>query len=203
MPDPLQTCGWKSVPAVGLPLIAMLPVAPAAALTADLNGPNGLSETSLGQTLCIVDQYTYTTSDSVYGPTGKDILNDDHAVLLIPRVPLVNGTYSVAIHQVGQPDIAWSFNVLSSASSPALGAPAHLSYKRSGRRVTVSWAKVSGASSYRVSIKINGRTRVIRTGSLKTSFQASTRHSARVTVRGVGTGGKLGRSVSLTVARYH
>lgn len=107
-PDPLQTCGWQGMQ-VGLPLIAMLTQAPAAGLTASLTGPTGTESTSDGS-LCVVDQNTYQTTDPVYGPTGLQILQADHAVLLIPRAPLATGTYSVDITQSGQPDIRWSFN---------------------------------------------------------------------------------------------
>lgn len=112
-PDPLQTCGWQGTQ-VGLPLIALLTQAPAAGLTASLTGPSGTESTSDGS-LCVVDQNTYQTTDPVYGPTGLQILQGDHAVLLIPRAPLARGTYSVDITQPGQSDIRWSF-----AAAPAV-----------------------------------------------------------------------------------
>jgi hypothetical protein len=108
-PDPLETCGWQGM-RVGLPLIALLPQAPATALTASLSGPTGPESTSNGS-LCLVDEDTYHSSDPVYGPTGASILQNDKAVLLIPQAPLAAGTYSVDIQQPAQPDITWSFTV--------------------------------------------------------------------------------------------
>ena len=107
-PSPLETCGWQGM-RVGLPLVALLTQAPAAGLTASLSGPAGLESTSNGS-LCVVDQTTYHSSDPVYGPTGLSILQGDKAVLLIPRAPLADGTYSVDIQQSGQPDITWAFS---------------------------------------------------------------------------------------------
>lgn len=106
-PDPLETCGWQGM-TVGLPLIALLTQAPAATLTASVSGPSGPESTSTGD-LCVVDTTTYHSSDPVYGPTGASILQNDKAVLLIPRAPLADGTYSVDIKQPNQPDIKWSF----------------------------------------------------------------------------------------------
>ena len=107
-PSPLETCGWQGM-RVGLPLVALLTQAPAAGLTASLSGPAALESTSNGS-LCVVDQNTYHASDPVYGPTGLSILQGDKAVLLIPRTPLADGTYSVDIKQSGQPDITWAFS---------------------------------------------------------------------------------------------
>lgn len=64
-----------------------------------------------GADLCLVDENNFTSSDTVYGPTGKDILQSDHAVLLFPRQPLTDGSYSVVLSQPGASDIAWSFSV--------------------------------------------------------------------------------------------
>jgi len=111
-PDPLETCGWQSLTGqVGLPVIALLPQAPARALTASLLTPSGATESTAAGDLCLVDEYTYTSSDLVYGPTGLDILEGDNAVILIPRQPLANGTYTVDIQQTLQPDVTWSFSV--------------------------------------------------------------------------------------------
>lgn len=106
-PDPLQTCGWQGMQ-VGLPLIALLTQAPAAGLTASVSGPTGAESTANGG-LCVVDANTFQTTDPVYGPTGLSILQGDKAVLLIPRTPLADGSYSVDIQQPSQPDIEWSF----------------------------------------------------------------------------------------------
>jgi hypothetical protein len=109
VPSPLQTCGWQN-PA-GLPLIALLTGPPSARLTASLQGPAGQSMTSGSDNLCTVDANTYTSTDTIYGPTGAAILAGDNAVFLIPRSALGPGTYHATISQPGQPDVSWSFNI--------------------------------------------------------------------------------------------
>jgi len=129
-PDPIETCR-KAAPgadyaAPGLPLIAMLPSAPASSLTATLTTPSGTVLSSKSADLCVVDENTYSSSDSVYGSTGLQILQSDHAVLLVPRTPLVAGAYTARISQSKQADIAWSFIVDPSAAptpSPTTTAP--------------------------------------------------------------------------------
>jgi hypothetical protein len=109
-PNPLETCGWQNLTAaVGLPLIMLLPQAPASGLSATLAGPGGTESTTVGD-LCLVDQNTYRSSDPVYGPTGLQILQGDNAAILIPRRPLETGIYSVSVQQTGEPDIDWSFS---------------------------------------------------------------------------------------------
>jgi hypothetical protein len=112
-PSPIETCTTDHPGAdysnPGLGLIAMLPQAPTNDLSATLEQPDHTTISSNGNDLCVVDENNYTSSDSVYGPTGKEILQGDHAVLIFPRRPLVSGSYTVHITQGGQPDIAWSF----------------------------------------------------------------------------------------------
>ena len=107
-PNPLETCGWQG-PA-GLPVILLLPRAPSAGLRATLSTRRGRQSSARGG-LCVVDEQTYRTSDAVYGPTGAQILARDHAVLLIPRRPLVAGRYTMAVWQAGERTIRWSFAV--------------------------------------------------------------------------------------------
>jgi len=112
LPSPLQTCKWSGSPAVGLPLIALLSQEPAAGLTATLALTGGAIETSQNSTLCVVDANDYLTTDTVYGPTGLEILQDDDAVFLIPKSPLSQGTYTASIDQPGQSAVTWSFHVV-------------------------------------------------------------------------------------------
>lgn len=119
-PDPLETCGWRGLE-VGLPLVALLPQVPDAALSATLSRPDGAAETTGQGNLCVVDEKTYTSSDYTYGPNGAAILAADHAVVLIPRRSLSNGSYSVHVQQPGQTDISWSFFVYGTTSSPTGG----------------------------------------------------------------------------------
>lgn len=112
-PDPVDTCRTQhphaDYGAAGLPLIAMLPQAPSAAPQASLVLPNGVTATSAGSDVCVVTAANFQTSDAVYGPSGRAILQGANAVLIIPRVELASGTYHVVLHQDGQPDVAWSF----------------------------------------------------------------------------------------------
>lgn len=108
-PDPLETCAWQESPPVGLPLIIMLPRAPARALSASHTGPTGTESNANGR-LCVVDEHTYHSSDPVYGPNARYILSADHAVVLIPREPLTGGSYSARVRQPGTPDIHWTFS---------------------------------------------------------------------------------------------
>lgn len=109
VPDPTQTCGWQR-DKVGLPLIVMLLGIPSHRLSATFIGPAGLKESSAAKTLCVVDQFTYHSTDAVYGPAGRAILRDGNAVLLIPRHPLVPGRYAVSVRQPGHAAIDWSFH---------------------------------------------------------------------------------------------
>ncbi|MGA9856295.1 MAG: CAP domain-containing protein [Solirubrobacteraceae bacterium] len=174
-PDPRETCRWQGYQSLGLPLIALLPQAPDPALTASVSGPGQSESTANGQ-LCIVDETTYHSSDSVYGPAGASILQGDHAVILIPRHPLVSGRYAVTITQPGQPDIAWSFAVTAPTSSgpPALGCspcvsrshPAAMKVPgrvRAGHAVTIS---VAGLHAFSLTLTIRAGTgSVLLTGS--------------------------------------
>jgi uncharacterized protein YkwD len=109
LPDPAQTCGWQQ-DNVGLPMIVMLLGPPSHRLAATLTGPSRSKESSAAKTLCVVDQFTYHSTDAVYGPTGLGILRGDNAVLLIPRHPLVPGRYAVSVRQPGHAEIDWSFH---------------------------------------------------------------------------------------------
>jgi hypothetical protein len=106
-PDPRETCQWQGEN-VGLPLIMLLPQAPAAGLTATLTGPTGTESTADGG-LCVVDENTYTSSDPVYGPDGAAILRGNNAVILIPRLPLEGGVYTANVQQPGVSAIGWLF----------------------------------------------------------------------------------------------
>jgi len=119
VPDPLETCGKDQYAHAGMPLVALLTAAPDPNLTASLTGPNGTAQAP-GSDLCIVDENTFTTSDPVYGDTGKQILQGDRAVFLVPRTPLVAGHYSATISQPNQADITWSFDSAPQTAAPTL-----------------------------------------------------------------------------------
>ncbi|MGN6216113.1 MAG: CAP domain-containing protein [Solirubrobacterales bacterium] len=113
-PTPLETCEAQHPGAdygeAGLPLIALLPEAPDPDTGATLTNPSGSQVSSSGDDLCVVTEHDFTTSDSVYGPSGQEILEADKAVIVIPRTPLTEGTYTVDITQPGKQDIVWSFD---------------------------------------------------------------------------------------------
>jgi hypothetical protein len=138
LPDPLQTCRWSDASIYGLPLIALLPQPPRAPLSATVTGPHGVESTANRQ-LCVVDENTYYTTDSVYGPTGREILQDDHAVFLIPRHALLNGRYSVTIIQPGEANIAWSF-----AAAAPITRTSILTLRVAGSTVHVQIASPAG-----------------------------------------------------------
>jgi len=111
LPSPLETCKWTGTPPVGLPLIALLTQTPSSGLTASLVSSSGSSETSQKSTLCVVDANDYFTTNTVYGPTGLEILQSDNDVFLIPKSPLTQGTYTATISQPGASNITWVFHV--------------------------------------------------------------------------------------------
>ncbi len=109
-PSPTQSCHDGSHD--GLPIIILLPSTVPQGVSAELKIPHGTVDQTTSGSLCLVDQHTYRTTDPVYGPTGLDILKGDHAVFLIPRAQLTNGTYQ-AVVTVGDKHIVWSFRVKS------------------------------------------------------------------------------------------
>jgi hypothetical protein len=71
--------------------------------------PHG--ETIAGADLCVVSEDSYSSSDPVYGATGRSILDADNAVLIIPKERLTPGRHVAAIDVPGQGRTAWSFTV--------------------------------------------------------------------------------------------
>jgi hypothetical protein len=114
VPDPLETCHWIGKPA-GLPLIVLLPKPPPRGLFASLStGAN--TESNANGKLCIVDAHTYYSTDTIYGPTGLDILSSDNAVLMVPLEVLHNGLYTAQLKLPGEPAIKWTFRVRQSGA---------------------------------------------------------------------------------------
>ena len=143
-PNPIETCTHNQPAAdygtAGLPLIALLPSAPSKKITANLTEPNGVVVTSANNGLCVVDANDYYSTDAVYGPNGKAILQSDHAVLIIPKTPLVAGTYTASIIQPEQPKITWSFTS-DPGSVPAI--PTDTSATPGDGDATLTWSPPS------------------------------------------------------------
>lgn len=150
-PTPIETCTAQhsaDYGGAGLPLIAMLTETPDPQISASLSTPGGAHLSSSENDLCLVSQYNYVSTDSVYGAEGRDILEADRAVLLIPRLQLERGVYTVDLAQPGKPDITWSFD-----SQPAVVAPS-----LNVETLSCSWARgSSGAASLELSNYSEGR----------------------------------------------
>jgi hypothetical protein len=116
LPSALETCGWQGR-TVGLPLIALLPEAPDPAASATLATPTGTLSTRTGD-LCLVDENSYRSSDGVYGATGLQLLQQDRALVLIPRTPLGVGNHTATLQRPGRADVTWSFAVGEGSAGP-------------------------------------------------------------------------------------
>jgi hypothetical protein len=94
-PNPLTMCGWTG--AAGLPLIAMMP-SDVTSASATLAGPSGAIAT------CVLDK------GNVSDGTAKAILDGDNAVIVMPRDPLADGTYTATVNSDGG-TVTWSFTI--------------------------------------------------------------------------------------------
>lgn len=124
-PEPRESCSGDYQNFVGLPIFASLLVAPTRDLTATLTAPDG-TEISAKDQLCVVDEHNFSTTDNIYGPAGKSIIESDHLVLIIPKQPLTAGKYKVSIKQNGRSDIDWSFKYVDSPKIESLTQDADL-----------------------------------------------------------------------------
>lgn len=107
-PNPLESCPGYGASA-GLPIVAMLPSPPTQETSATLTLPSGSLLSDPGS-ICVVTAATYFSSDLVYGPTGRSILQGANAVLIIPKAPLNPGLHTVRLEAGGSP-VIWSFGV--------------------------------------------------------------------------------------------
>jgi hypothetical protein len=72
------------------------------------------------------------------------------------------------------------------------GRPGRPGYTRSGTRIYIHWSAAARARSYRVTLKVAGHTRLIRTKLRHVVVHAARPRSLIVSVTAVGAGGKLG-----------
>ncbi len=94
-PNPVALCNWTG--SAGLPILALMPHDVTRA-SATLIGPTGPIET------CVLHQ------NNVSDPHARALLANDHAVVVMPRVTLADGNYSVAIESDGGA-AQWGFTV--------------------------------------------------------------------------------------------
>ena len=103
-PDPLSSCPGYKVP-IGLPITVQLGSGYRGRMQSySLSGPSGPVET------CAFDWLTYRNPDTNTQEHAREILRAFGAIVLIPRQPMANGVYKVAI-STGRQNLAWSFTV--------------------------------------------------------------------------------------------
>ena len=103
-PDPLTSCPGYKVP-IGLPITIQLGSGYRGRMQSySLHGPAGAVET------CAFDWLTYRNPDAATQADAREILRAFGAIVLIPRQPLANGVYKVAI-STGRQNFTWSFTV--------------------------------------------------------------------------------------------
>ena len=129
-PNPLESCDFP-VPfyGAGLPLIAMLPSPPNASIAATLELPNGDALAGPSPELCVITSDSWTSTDQVYGETGRVILESAKAVLVIANGVLEPGLHRASLTNTGSGDVNWSFTVntpslpTTTTTSTTLGQP--------------------------------------------------------------------------------
>jgi hypothetical protein len=106
-PDPLASCPGFSAPA-GYPITIQLGA---------MVNP-GITSVSLKRTApttatletCAFDCNTYRNPDSRTQEMARSILTNFGAIVIMPRAPLIRGTYAISIDAGGH-DYSWSFSV--------------------------------------------------------------------------------------------
>jgi hypothetical protein len=139
-PDPRESCGpdWQNY--LGLPIWASLVSTPPSTVFAALTTPSGAVLTSSAD-LCVIDKFIFKTSDPIYGPVGKSIIESDNLVMIIPKNPLDGGMYQVKLSMPDRPVIAWSFGVIAPLPSQIL-----LTFPTERSPNIYSWQAVSGTA---------------------------------------------------------
>ena len=103
-PDPLSSCPGYKVP-IGLPITLQLGSGYRGRMQSySITGPTGVVET------CAFDWLTYQNPDASTQEHARELLRAFGAIILIPRQPLINGTYKVAVSTWRQ-NFSWSFAV--------------------------------------------------------------------------------------------
>jgi|HubBroStandDraft_6_1064221.scaffolds.fasta_scaffold103641_2 hypothetical protein len=108
-PDPLSSCPGYKLP-IGLPITMQLGSGYRGRMQSySITGPAGVVET------CAFDWLTYKNPDAAMQEHARQLLRAFGAIVLIPRQPLVNGNYKVAV-STGRQNFSWSFTVAQPAS---------------------------------------------------------------------------------------
>lgn len=109
IPNPLSSCPGYTLP-VGLPITAQLGSGyRGRMLSYSMRGPAGEVET------CGFDWTSYRNRDGATEEVARKILSMFGAIILIPRQPLANGRYTVAV-STGRQNFEWSFMVANQSS---------------------------------------------------------------------------------------
>lgn len=123
-PDPLTSCPGYSSPA-GLPIVVIYGGGATPAISA-----HSFSEGAIALDHCVMDGNSYVNPQPALQELGQGILRARGAVIIIPRLPLVDGrTYTVSLTANGTP-LTWSFHTafvptvsstgMAESASPAL-----------------------------------------------------------------------------------
>lgn len=109
-PDPRESCGkdWREFS--GLPIFASFLSSPPRDITGKIVTPIGKVLTP-GSELCVVTQYSWTSTDKVIS-YGDKIMASEKMVLLIPKLPLSAGEHSVTLSGTAMSPLNWKFTVL-------------------------------------------------------------------------------------------
>jgi hypothetical protein len=144
-PNPLESCGSAFQDNPGLPVIMLLPNAPTTDLGASITGSDGSVQSTANGQLCVVDEHTYRSSDPVYGPTGQQILQSDHAVLLVTQHPYGWARNTVAVTQAGGAPISWSFTT--APSGPVTAGASYTLHVAGGAQTVLANLTVTNPQS--------------------------------------------------------
>ena len=120
-PNPLSACPGYAIP-VGLPLSVQTgrAIQAQAASVKDLTTGENLE-------VCTIDAFNYSNPDPAEQAHGRNLLQYNAAVVVIPKHPLTPGDrYAVDIHTLKH-EFAWSFSIAPSAqeNAPSPPGPVH------------------------------------------------------------------------------
>ncbi len=121
-----------------LPLIAMLPVAPAAGATGLARRSGRHAHHDSSPDLCIVDAANYVTTDAVYGATGRSTIEGANRVFIILRTASGWRPLPGHDHPPGRAPVQWSFRRVRAHNGPAVDQPTILGTPKVGRTLSTT-----------------------------------------------------------------